>query len=72
MPVDNRHISGYPYYKSKVARNEKRKKTVCVFLFQKYGKVWSILLGHFIKHKALISEECAEEMHWKLFFQTHT
>ena len=30
----------------------------CVFIFQKYGKFWSILLGHFIKHKHLISEEC--------------
>ena len=29
-----------------------------VFLFQKYSKFWSILLGHFIKHKPLISEEC--------------
>ena len=24
----------------------------------KHGKFWSILLGHFIKHKRLISEEC--------------
>ena len=28
-----------------------------IFLFQKYGKFWSSLLGHFIKHKPLISEE---------------
>ena len=28
-----------------------------VFLFQKYGKFYSISLGHFIKHKPLISGE---------------
>ena len=28
-----------------------------VFIFQKYGKFGSILLGHFIKYKPLISEE---------------
>ena len=28
------------------------------FLCIKYGKFWSILLGHFIKHKLLISEVC--------------
>ena len=36
----------------------KKKKTTWVFVFQKYGKCWSISLGHFIKHKPLISEEC--------------
>ena len=29
-----------------------------VFKCQKYSKFWSILQGHFIKHKLLISEEC--------------
>ena len=43
---------------SLVARNEKWKKTIWVFLFQKYGKFWSILLDNFIEHKLLISEEC--------------
>ena len=33
------------------------------FVFQKYGKFWSILVGHFIKHKALISEEYVGENH---------
>ena len=28
---------------------------------QKYGKFWSISLGHFIKHKPLISEEWTNE-----------
>ena len=28
-----------------------------VFIFQKYAKLWSILLGRFIKHKHLISDE---------------
>ena len=28
-----------------------------VFIFLNYGKFWSISLGHFIKHKPLISEE---------------
>ena len=27
--------------------------------FQKYGKFCSIMLGHFLKHRALISEECS-------------
>ena len=47
------------------------KKTAWVFVFQKYGKFWSILLGHFIKHIPLMSEE------WKsinilkgIFFQS--
>ena len=31
-------------------KNEK--KTTWVFIFQKYGKFWSILLGRFINHKA--------------------
>ena len=35
----------------------KIKKTTWVFLFQKYGKFWSILLEHFTEHKPLISEE---------------
>ena len=29
-----------------------------MFVFQKYSKFWSISIGHFIKHKPLISEEC--------------
>ena len=33
------------------------KKSICVFVFQKYDKFWCILPGHFIKHKPLISEE---------------
>ena len=32
-----------------------------VFIFQKYGKIWSVSLGHFIKHIPLISEECLAE-----------
>ena len=38
----------------KVARD---KKSTWVFVFQKYGKFRSVSLGHFIKHKPLISEE---------------
>ena len=34
------------------------KKNTLVFVFQKYVEIWSILLGLFIKHKHLISEEC--------------
>ena len=34
-----------------------KKKITWVFIFQIYGKFWSNLLGHFIKHKPLISEE---------------
>ena len=35
----------------------KNEKNTWVFIFQKYGKFWSVLLEHFIKHKPLISEE---------------
>ena len=35
----------------------KNAKTRWVFVSQKYGKFWSVLLGHFIKHKPPISEE---------------
>ena len=38
--------------------NEKWNKQLSVFVFIKCGKFWSISLGHFIKHKPLISEEC--------------
>ena len=34
------------------------KNSTWVFVFQKYGKFWSVLLGHFINHKPLIYEEC--------------
>ena len=43
--------------KNKVAWNEKWKKQLGFFIYIKYGKFWSILQGHFIKHKPLISEE---------------
>ena len=33
------------------------KTTTWAFVFQKFGNCWSISLGHFIKHKPLISEE---------------
>ena len=36
---------------------EKQKNLHVVFLFQKYGKYGRTSLGHFIKHKPLISEE---------------
>ena len=36
-------------------KNEKR---TWVFVLQKYGKFDSVWLGHFTKHKPLISEEC--------------
>ena len=31
-----------------------------MFALQKHGKYWNILLGHFIKHKPFISEECVD------------
>ena len=34
----------------------KYKKNAKVFVFHNYGNYGSILLGHFIKHKHLISE----------------
>ena len=36
----------------------KNEKSMWVFIFQKYGKFWSVSLKHFIKHKPLISEQC--------------
>ena len=53
------------YGEEKVARNKKRKNYMSsVFIFQKYGKFWSISLDHFIKHKPPISEEC---IGWSVF-----
>ena len=49
-------------------KNEK--KNMRVFVFQKYGKFWSILLGHFIKHKLLISEEWTNNLS-KIKIETH-
>ena len=41
-----------------IALNENWKKTIRIFVFQKYGKFWRVLLGHFIKHdKPQICEE---------------
>ena len=42
----------------KVARNEKRKKQLWVFVYIKYGKFWSILLELFVEHKLWNWEEC--------------
>ena len=51
------HRQGYSLGgKNKVARNAKLKIYV-IFIFQKYGKFWSVFLEYFIKHKCLISEE---------------
>ena len=50
-------------------------KTTRVFIFQKYGKFWSVSLGHFINHKPLISEECVHHsiqsaaFFWLLFHE---
>ena len=50
---------GIYWGKNNVVRNEKWKK-ICGFSYsKKYGKFWNFLLGHFIKHKYLIFEECA-------------
>ena len=38
---------------------KKQKKQHWVFVCIKYSKFWSTSLGHFIKHKPLISEECS-------------
>ena len=53
-----RHRSGaYIREKNKVVRNEKQKNQLCVFIYIKYGKFWSISLQLFIKQKHLFSEE---------------
>ena len=44
--------------KNLVAQDEKQKETTWVFLWKKYCKFWMISLGHFIKHKPPIYEEC--------------
>ena len=46
----------------------KNKPTV-VFVFQKYGKFWSISLGHFIKHKLPISEGWVNKGKFFNYFQ---
>ena len=45
--------------KYKVVRNKKGKKTTWVFVFQKYVKFRKFSIGHFTKHKSLISEDAA-------------
>ena len=63
--VGTRHKPGHSLGKPiKVARDEKgKKKNTWVFVFQKYGKLWIISIGHFIKHKPLISEEWYNYIH---------
>lgn len=55
---------GIQYRKNKVVRNERWQRQLWVFIFKKYGKFWSVSLGHFIKHKLLFSEE------WFMIFWT--
>ena len=54
--VDSRSFIKEKY---KVARNEKQTKKLgtWIFVFQKYSKFCSFSIGHYIKHKPLISEE---------------
>ena len=47
-----------------------KKNIIWNFLFQKNGNFWSILLGHFIKHKPLISEESYRNI--RLLFSDQT
>ena len=55
--VYNRHRPGYSLgEKIKLHEMKNIKELHTVFVFQKYGKFWSISLGHSIKHKPLISE----------------
>ena len=44
--------------RKKCSTKWKTKETTWIFVFQKYGTFWSVLLGYFIKHKPLIPEEC--------------
>ena len=44
--------------KNKVARNEKWKKQLWVFVYIKYGKFWSVSLELFVEHKLWNWEEC--------------
>ena len=43
--------------KVKIALNEKQKKTMCVFFFNKYSKFWSILPDKKVDLKPFFSEE---------------
>ena len=45
--------------------------TTWIFIFQMYGKSWSILLGHFIKHILFTSEELGGGL-WKKPKTAHT
>ena len=45
-----------------------KKLHTCIFIFQKYGKFWRLLLDHFIKHKLHISKECIVHIHTSLDF----
>ena len=45
--------------------------TTWIFIFQMYGKSWSILLGHFIKHILFPSEELGGGL-WKKPKTAHT
>ena len=42
-----------------------------VFEFQKYGKFWKALLGHFIKHKPFKSEECFTTWQFAIVIKTN-
>ena len=45
----------------------KNEKNTLVFVLQKYGKFCIISLGHFIKHKPLISEEWCHYLFLRIF-----
>ena len=50
--------------------SEMKKKMTRGFIFQKYAKYWwSVSLGHFIKHKPLISVEWPATMMMMIFDQ---
>ena len=53
--VNCQHIPGHSLWK-KSSTKWTTKKTTWVFVFQKYGKFWSVSLEHLVEHKPLISE----------------
>ena len=50
------HSPGHPLLQIQSCWKGKKPKNIWLFLFQKYGKFWSVSRDNFIKHKPLISD----------------
>ena len=61
------HRPGHPLLQIQSSSKWKMKTTIWVFLFQIYGKFWSVSLDNFIKHKPPISEKWLATSKLKMF-----